>query len=103
MPQLAVWRKIFPRRGGYGASRGRVLASFAKPASFILSGILSGKIDTRPNDGERTYRAGDVFGVAALFDENRIAALSLSYRSASIVSIQLPRIASFRDCTCRCA
>lgn len=32
--------------------------------------IASGKLETRTDDGERVYVAGDVFGVAAMFDES---------------------------------
>ncbi|WP_045834872.1 cyclic nucleotide-gated ion channel [Hyphomicrobium sp. 99] len=32
--------------------------------------IASGKLETRTDDGERVYGAGDVFGVAAMFDES---------------------------------
>lgn len=32
--------------------------------------IASGKLRTRTDDGERVYGAGDVFGVAAMFDES---------------------------------
>ena len=31
--------------------------------------IASGRLETRTDDGERVYVAGDVFGVAAMFDE----------------------------------